>query len=356
MKFVHIADMHFDTTFNSLNEKENLSEKRRLEQREVFNKVIDYIKLNKIPFLFISGDLYEQKYVRESTIEYINNKFKEIIDTRIFISPGNHDPFLKNSYYNNYNWATNVKIFKNMIEKVSVGDVDVYGYGFNDFYCESLDIETFEIENNYKLNVLVVHGSLDASNKTELLYNPMSTNMLRTKNFDYIALGHIHKSNLSECKENILYPGSLISMGFDELGEHGMIVGDITKDHIEIKFESLDPRQFVEYELDITDINSKEALVESLNNLYIPENYLYKVVFKGTRNFEINQQSILYLLNNERILKLKDNSKIKYNLEALSKEISLKGLFVKILLEKLESGEYVDTEIEKAIEIGLEVL
>ena len=44
MKFVHIADMHFDIPFTSLNTREGLGEKRRLEQRNVFKKVINYIK------------------------------------------------------------------------------------------------------------------------------------------------------------------------------------------------------------------------------------------------------------------------------------------------------------------------
>ena len=104
MKFVHIADMHFDSPFTTLSDKGNLGEQRRLEQRKIFKKVIEYIKENKIEYLFISGDLYENQYVKLSTIEYINNLFKEIPETQIFISPGNHDPKLKNSYYNKFNW------------------------------------------------------------------------------------------------------------------------------------------------------------------------------------------------------------------------------------------------------------
>lgn len=38
MKFAHIADIHFDIPFTSLNAKENLGDKRRLEQRNVFKK------------------------------------------------------------------------------------------------------------------------------------------------------------------------------------------------------------------------------------------------------------------------------------------------------------------------------
>ena len=100
MKFVHIADMHFDSPFVNLSDKGGLGDLRRLEQRKVFKKVIQYINENNIKYLFISGDLYEQKYIKKSTIEYINNLFKEIPGTRIFISPGNHDPYTKNNHLN----------------------------------------------------------------------------------------------------------------------------------------------------------------------------------------------------------------------------------------------------------------
>ena len=100
MKFVHIADMHFDSTFLNLSDKDIMGDLRRLEQRKVFKKMVEYIKQNKIEYLFISGDLYEHKYIKQSTIEYINNLFKEIPKTRIFIAAGNHDPKIKNSYYN----------------------------------------------------------------------------------------------------------------------------------------------------------------------------------------------------------------------------------------------------------------
>ena len=72
MKFIHIANMHFDKPFTIL-EKNGLTEKRRLEQRNAFNKMITYIKENNIEYLFIAGDLYEHEYIRKSTIEYINN-------------------------------------------------------------------------------------------------------------------------------------------------------------------------------------------------------------------------------------------------------------------------------------------
>jgi len=111
MKFVHIADIHFDMPFILLSNSGSMADKRRLSMRKAFDNVIDYIKENNIDFLFISGDLYEHDHVKSSTIDFINNRFKEIPNTHIYISPGNHDPFLKNSMYMMYDWAENVTIF-----------------------------------------------------------------------------------------------------------------------------------------------------------------------------------------------------------------------------------------------------
>ena len=61
MKFIHIADMHLDSAFVNLAERETLGNKRRLEQRKIMKDIIEYIKDEDIKYLFISGDLYEQK-------------------------------------------------------------------------------------------------------------------------------------------------------------------------------------------------------------------------------------------------------------------------------------------------------
>ena len=188
MKFVHIADMHFDSPFVNLSDKDILGNLRRLAQRKVFKKVIEYSKQNSVDYLFISGDLYEHKYIKQSTIEYINNLFKEIPNTKILIAPGNHDPYLKNSYYHKFNWNENVKIFHSEIEKIEENDITIYGYGFDDFYCTDCKIEALEIENLNKINILLIHGTVDGASLEEKQYNSMSKKMLQEKKFDYIAM------------------------------------------------------------------------------------------------------------------------------------------------------------------------
>lgn len=222
MKFIQMSDMHFDCPFTSLAQIEGLSEKRRLEQRKIFKNIIEYIKQNNIELLFIAGDLYDQEYIRKTTIDYINNLFKEIPETKIYITPGNHDPYIKNSYYKEYNWNNNVYIFNSEIEKINIGKINIYGYGFNDYYCEDSKIEEIKLEETDKINILITHADLDSSKNKDGAYNSLNSKKLKNIGFNYIALGHIHKNNI-ENENKIIYSGSTISHGFDELEEHGVI-------------------------------------------------------------------------------------------------------------------------------------
>ena len=355
MKFVHIADMHLDSAFSNLSDKDIMGDLRRLEQRKVFKKIIEYIKENDVRYLFISGDLYEHKYIKQSSIEYINNLFKEIPETKIFIAAGNHDPKVKNSYYNKFNWNSNVKIFDSFIEKVEEPDCNIYGYSFDDFYCNNCGIEDFLVEQNGKPNILVIHGNLDGVKKDDKPYNPISKKILLEKGFDYVALGHIHKPDYENKK--IVYPGSTISLGFDELGKHGMIVGELNQD-LKLEFIPLDDEEFTISEINVDNLGSKEELIEKINTLNINPNEYVEIILKGGRNFEIDKYDILKYIQNDRIIKIKDETRLSRDLEKIANESTLRGLFVKEMLEKLENENDLEKKdiLEKAVEIGLDAL
>lgn len=357
MKFVHIADMHFDTPFTTLNTKGDYGKIRRMDQREIFKKIIYYIKENEIPYLFIAGDLYEHNSIRKSTIEYINELFKTIPNTKIFITPGNHDPYTKNSMYQNYTWNHNVKIFHSNIEIIQEEEVDIYGAGFEDFYCENLGIENIQIKNKNKINILIMHADLNASEKTQLPYNPISKNKLKQIGFDYVALGHIHKLDYhTEENQNIVYPGSTIAMGFDELGTHGFITGEIGKEKIKLEFVPIDNKEFKELEIDVTTLNDVEELIENLNNIQLEENNLYKIILIGKRNFEIEILNLYKYITKPNIIKIKNKTRPNYSLEKMQNNYTLKGIFINEILEEMQKENYTQEEIDKILEIGLSVL
>ena len=342
MKFVHIADVHLDTPFKTISDRADLGVERRLEQRKALKKVVDYIKENNIEYLFISGDLYDEAYVRESSISFLNNLFKEIPNTKIYIAPGNHDPYMKNSFYATYPWNENVKIFTNDVEKVENEDGNIYGFGFNNFEMNNNQIKNIVLDEPEKINILITHGDLGESR-----YNPMKLNEIKSKGFDYVALGHIHKRDDST---NVVYPGSLISLGFDELGEHGMIVGEINNKELKKEFIKIDEREFVEKELDVSDILSEEELIEKINSIN-EENKLFKIILVGYRNFPIN---INIKLINKNIIKIKNNTKIKIELK--ENNSTLKGIFIKKLNERKNNNLIDEQTYENILEIAEQAL
>ena len=357
MKFVHLADLHLDAKFDSLSSIDGLPQKRRLEQRKALKDVVEYIKENDIKLFLISGDLYEQNYIRKSSIEYVNKLFEEIPDTQIFIAPGNHDPYIKNSFYSTYTWSKNVHIFNENIEKIDLEDAHIYGFGFTDFYCKQSEIEEIQVEEPDDINILITHGSLDGGSDDLREYNPLRQSKLKQLDFDYIALGHIHKPYYNEEKnQKIFYPGSTISLGFDELGEHGVLVGDIEKDELKVKFMTIDPRQYEEKEIDITEMTSNEEVLEKLQNLVLNNENLYKIILVGKRYFTLNIDEIKKLNSRENIVKIKDKTKVGIDIERIAEENNVRGIFVRNMLERKERENLDEDFIEKAIEIGLEVL
>lgn len=357
MKFVHIADLHLDAKFDNLGQIEGLPTKRRIEQRKAMRDIINYIKENDIEMLLIAGDLYEQNYIKKPSIEYINNLFLEIPNVKIFIAPGNHDPYISNSFYATYDWAKNVHIFKEGIEKIDIDEnTHIYGYGFTDFYCKESEIEEIKIEDQKDINILLTHGTLDGGTD-EREYNPLKGNKLKNLGFDYIALGHIHKPYYNEEKnQKIFYPGSIISLGFDELGKRGMLVGEIEKESLKVEFVPIDKREFEEEEIDVTELSSNEDIITQIEELYLTEENFYKVILTGKRFFKIDLDEIKKVLDIENIIKIKDETKMGIDIEELKKENNIKGAFVRNMLEKQESENLDKDFIEKAIEIGLEVL
>ena len=184
-------------------------------------------------------------------------------------------------------------------------------------------------------------------------YNQINESKIKKVGFDYIALGHIHKQMI---KENIVYPGSTISFGFDELGEHGMLDVDLSKKTLNINFIKLDDKEFVEEEMDISTINSEEELIEKILEIKIDENKLYKIKLIGNKNIEINKNKILKIINKKNILKIKDCTQINFDIEKIIQENNLKSYFIKELNKLKQENNYTDEEINQAMEIGLNML
>lgn len=339
MKFIHIADLHLDTPLISLKNNRELIKKRRAEQKQVFKDVIKLVKNEQVEALFICGDLFEQKYVEKNTIEYLIGTLQLIPNVKVFITPGNHDPYIKASPYKNFEWPNNVIIFDSNIRKVSVNDVDIYGFGFEDYEMRENKLKNFKVDDPKRINVLITHATLCGDNK----YNYISTDEL--SQFDYVALGHIHKSKLDN---NIVYPGTFMGCGFDECGEHGIVIGNLEKDNVTYKFQNMEYTHFEIVEVDISDAKLPSDITDMLDL----KDDIYRIVLKGDRFLELKSICDAINATDKNICDIIDETHLPYNLNEIAMQKTVKGIFTKRMLKKLEEDPSRKSEIMKAIEIA----
>ena len=76
----------------------------------------------------------------------------------------------------------------------------------------------------------------------------------------------------------------------------------------------------------------------------------------GRRKFEIDILEIMKFIIKENIIKMKNKTQPDYEIEKLINETTLKGIFIKQLLEEKEKQNYTDEEINKILEIGLSIM
>ena len=137
-------------------------------------------------------------------------------------------------------------------------------------------------------------------------------------------------------------------------GEHGILDIELEKNKIaNIKFIKLDERIFEEIKLDISEFNSQEEIIEKINELNLEETNNYKIILVGNKKTEINIKEIIKLISKNNILKIYDETEIEYEIDKISKQNNLKGIFINELLNEINNEKYSEEDAKKIIKLGL---
>lgn len=362
IKILQTGDLHFDTPFKDLSKGLSLISKEEL--LEVFTKIIDICIFEDIKVLLLTGDIFDNLTVDKKTLIFLKNQLDRINTIKVFISPGNHDPYNETSFYRLIDWPSNVYIFKGGIESYLIEDLNlvVWGAAFNDKYIRRSILKNINIIDKY-INIMTIHGDIsnvDDGND----YNPMTLEDIGNSKLDYIGIGHRH--SFSEIKKEnktfYAYAGCPQGRGFDELGDKGVIIGEVTKGHVDLEFRKTSKRNYYHVEVDISGALGYEDIRSKVLSIIKEEdrkNNFYKIDLKGEIEsyLNINEKVILEKLKDEfYFLKIKDKTEVKLDLDKILKDYSIKGVYARKLLEK-QNEEKEDMEIIKmALKLGIQSL
>ena len=134
--------------------------------------------------------------------------------------------------------------------------------------------------------------------------------------------------------------------------QNGYNVNEGTK--VRIEHINLDPIKYETLYMNISGISSKEELITRINYMEIDKNNFYKVVLKGKKDFLITEKYILDNIQWNNILRIEDETQREIDIEEISKENTLRGIFVKKILEKIEKE--TDTAEKEKLEDAIELV
>ena len=362
IKILQAGDLHFDTPFKDLDK--NISIISKEELLEVFSKIIDISMENSVDILLLTGDIFDNLTINKKTLIFIKNQIERISNTRVFISPGNHDPYNEKSFYKMINWPDNVHIFKGSIEKVVLEDLNtvVWGAAFNEYHVRKSLLKNINTDNNY-INIMTIHGDISNTDDGNE-YNPMTRRDIENSKLDYIAIGHRHNFSgiLRENNTFYAYAGCPQGRGFDEVGDKGIILGEVTKGAVDLNFIRTSKRNYYVEEIDISDsVSYDEVRLRILSAINEEErkNNLYKLILKGQIESYINLNESVILEKIKKdfyFVKVIDKTEVKLDFDKISEDYSIKGVYAKKLLEKMEEEDCDKEILQMALKLGIQSL
>lgn len=362
IKILQAGDLHFDTPFKDLNKNIALISKEEL--LEVFSKIIDMSMENSVDILLLTGDIFDNLTVNKKTLIFIKNQLERISNIKVFISPGNHDPYNEKSFYKMINWPENVYIFKGNLESIVIEDLKtvVFGAAFNEHHIRKSMIKDITVKRDY-INIMTIHG--DISNTDEGNdYNPITLKDIGNSGLDYIAIGHRHNFSgiLRENNTYYSYAGCPQGRGFDELDDKGIIIGEIAKGAVDLRFQRTSKRNYYVKEIDISNsVSYEEVRIKIISSINEEDrkNNLYKIILKGEIESYINlkEEVILDKIKDDfYFVKVIDKTEVKLDFDKISKDYSIKGVYAKKLLEKMEEEDCNKEVLKMALKLGIQCL
>ena len=246
MKFFHLSDLHIGKQLHLYSLKE--------EQKAVLNEIIQYAEKEKPQAIVIAGDVYDKSVPSAEAVavfdEFIRNLSE--LSLKIFVISGNHDSPERLEFAGSLLEKQGLYIAglppvkeTDRIKKVVLCDEEgevcfwllpflkpsyvrgIFPEKENLSYAEAVKmlLEREEMDLSVR-NVLVTHQFFTASGKepfrsdSETVYvgGAGNVDVSAVQNFDYVAMGHIHKAQYVG-EERFRYCGTPLKYSAGESGD-----------------------------------------------------------------------------------------------------------------------------------------
>ncbi|CDZ37212.1 DNA repair exonuclease [Neorhizobium galegae bv. officinalis] len=239
-RFIHAADLHLGSPFQGLALKDAAIAELFIEaSRRAFSGLVDQAVERKVDFFIVAGDVYDGDWKDNKIGLFFNREVARLerAGIPVFLLKGNHDA--ESVITKTITLPKNVSEFpvnKPGSFKLDHLKVALHGQGFAERSAvENLSLAYPKPEQGW-FNIGVLHTSL-TGREPHAPYAPCSVEDLRSRGYDYWALGHVHDFEIVAEDPLAVFPGNLQGRSIREQGAKGAVLvtvedGRITHERI----------------------------------------------------------------------------------------------------------------------------
>ena len=293
MKIMHLSDLHLGKRVNEFSMIE--------DQTYILNEIINIIDEQKPKVIILAGDIYDKPIPPAEAVELFDNFLYKLSKRNlyVFIISGNHDSAERIAFGSRLFDKSGIylsPVYNGKILPISVddecGDINFYMLPFIkpvhvrrffpdasiSTYTDALNTVITDMNiDSTKRNILITHQFVTGSSRTESedvsVGGSDNVDADIFKDFDYVALGHIHRSQ-SCGSEYIRYCGTPLKYSFSESKDTKSITVIDIKEKGDIKLDFI-PLTSLRDMVEIKGSYNELMLKSFYENTSLPTDYVH---------------------------------------------------------------------------------
>ncbi|MCO6018145.1 exonuclease [Carnobacterium divergens] len=228
VQFIHGADLHLDSPFIGLKTVPDfLWEKIYQSTFTALTNLVNHAIEKQVDFVLLAGDIYDSDDRSVKAQAFLKTEMERLNQAEIpvFICHGNHD-YIENSGLH-LKMPENVELFSETVETkwltTKNGErIAVSSFSYNSRWMTKRMITEYPKKHETAdFHIGMLHGFSEGLETSHGHYAPFTINELKSKGYDYWALGHIHTRQVLATQPPILYAGNTQGRSSKETGIKG---------------------------------------------------------------------------------------------------------------------------------------
>lgn len=265
-KFIHAADIHLDSPLHKLDYYDGAPvDEIRQATRRAFNNLVQTAIAEEVNFILIAGDLYDGDWKDYNTGLYLVSQTSRLRDAGIpvYMVAGNHDA--ASNITKTLRLPENVHLFPSNQPATHTMDslnVAIHGQSFATPAVKKDLSLLYPTPLPGYFNTGLLHTCASGREGHEP-YAPCTVEGLRSKGYDYWALGHVHQHEVLWDDPWIIFPGNIQGRHVRETGPKGCVLVTVDdRGRPKIEFKPLDVIRWVIVTVDSNGAESGYTVID----------------------------------------------------------------------------------------------